>query len=122
MSLSLCSVASSAQLQKLKCRITFYSPCAKYGTKVACPNTKRAKTGVTVAAHPDFKFGTHVFIPELKGIVGNGRLIVQDRGSAVTSKKASNRKAYVFDVYVPSRALVEKYKKLNPYMDVYILK
>lgn len=120
-SLGLCVTADSAQMQKLKCRVTFYSPCTKYGSKVADPKVKRAVTGVTAAAHPHFKFGTRIFVPDLKGIVGDGRFIVQDRGSAVTSKKASNGKTYVFDIFVTSRALVNKYKKLQPYMDVYIL-
>lgn len=108
--------------KKIKCRITYYHPYQdKWGSQVACPKTKRAKKGVTVAAHPDFKFGQKVFIPKLKGIVGDGYFFVQDRGCAVTKKVASRKKSYVFDVFVNSGSELRKYvKKVPPYMDVYI--
>ena len=116
------SSLESASMRKLRCRITYYNPCKRWGCQVAAPNVKKATSGVTVAAHPDFKFGTRIEIPELKGIVDDGQFIVQDRGGAVTSKKASKGKAYVFDVFVPTRALVERYKnRLPEYMEVIVL-
>ena len=61
----------------------------------------RNKQGVGVAAHPDFSFGTRLNIPSLKGALdGDDEFTVIDRGSAVTKKKASKGKCYVFDVFV----------------------
>ena len=104
-------------------RITYYSTDGKWGSRVACQRSKRAKEGVSVAAHPNFKFGTKLYIPQLKGKIGNGNFIVQDRGGAVTSKKASRGKAYVFDIYVTSHSKIHKYAYSEPeYMKVYVLK
>lgn len=107
---------------KVRARITYYSPCSTWGSQVACQKTDRAKRGVTVAAHPRFEFGTRIRIPKLEGVVGNGEFIVQDRGSAVTSKKASRGTAYVFDVFVPSSAEVARLARTEPeYMEVIVL-
>lgn len=103
-------------------RITYYHPQSPYGSKVASPNAKKAVEGVTVAAHPDFKFGTKIFIPDLKGTVGDGVFVVQDRGSAVTKKKAAKGRAYVVDVFVNTRSKLEYLAKTKPeYMRVYII-
>ena len=104
-------------------RITYYSTDGKWGNSVACQRSKRAKEGVTVAAHPNFKFKTKLYIPGLKGRVGNGNFIVQDRGSAITSKKAARGKAYVFDIYVDSRSKIRKFARSeSEYMKVYVIK
>lgn len=104
-------------------RITYYSTDSKWGDRVACQRSKRAKEGVTVAAHPDFKFGTKVYIPGLKGKIGDGTYIVQDRGGAVTSKKASRGKAYVFDIYVSSHSKIRRFAhSQSEYMKVYVIK
>lgn len=104
-------------------RITYYSTDGKWGNLVACQRSRRAKEGVTVAAHPDFKFGTKIYIPELKGKIGEGNFIVQDRGGAVTSKKASRGRAYVFDVYVTTHSKIRRYAYSQPeYMKVYVVK
>ncbi len=109
--------------ESLRCRITYYCGDDKWGDQVADPATKRAITGVTVAAHPDFPFGTKIFIPELKGRVGDGHFIVQDRGAWVTSKKAAQGKAYVFDVYVPTKREQDSHATKRPmYMEVQILR
>ena len=107
-----------------KARITYYSHNSdKYGSHVADPNVKRAKHGITVSAHPDFKFGTEIEIPELEKQFGDGKFIVQDRGSAVTKKRATRGKAYVFDVYVEDPKLVVKYSnELPEYMVVKVTK
>lgn len=98
-------------------RITYFT-----GTRVACQKAKFAKEGVTVAAHPKFKFGTKLYIPDLKNVIGDGNFIVQDRGPAVTSKVASKGKALVFDIYVSSRAKISKFANKQPmYMKVYVL-
>lgn len=102
-------------------RITYYCGRDKWGSRVACPKTIRANRGLTVAAHPDFKFGQKIYIPKLKNIIGDGYFNVQDRGSAVTSRLASKGKAYVFDVYVSSyNELKRNSRKLPMYMDVHI--
>ena len=112
-------------VEKYKARITYYTGAEdrRYGSRVADPNTKRAKAGVTVAHHKRYKFGTIVKIPKLKGVVGNGYFEVQDRGPAINSKRASRGKTYVIDVYVKDKRTIRKLAKTMPmYMDVYIIK
>jgi len=120
-----CSYAmSSKKTQEVyTARITYYSTDRKWGNRVACQSSKYAKEGITVAAHPKFKFGTEIYIPGLKGKLGDGHFVIQDRGSAVTSKKASRGKAYVFDIYVNSHSKVRKFAhSSSEYMKVYIQK
>ena len=107
-----------------RARITFYSHNSdKWGKRVADPKAGGAKHGTTVAAHPDFKFGTELEIPELKNFFGDGEFVVHDRGSAVTKKRAAKGRAYVFDVYVEDPKLVKKYsKELPEYMVVKVIK
>lgn len=109
--------------EKHYARITYYSVGQdKWGDLTACPETPRAKEGITVAAHPEFDFGTEVYIPGLKDKIGDGKFIVQDRGSAVTKKKASKGKHYVFDVFVKNKSLLRKHAYNRPmYMEVYVL-
>jgi 3D (Asp-Asp-Asp) domain-containing protein len=116
-------IDKSKYTQVYTARITYYSTDSKWGNRVACQRSKRAKEGVSVAAHPNFKFGTKLYIPQLKGKIGNGNFIVQDRGGAVTSKKASRGKAYVFDIYVTSHSKIRKHAYSQPeYMKVYVQK
>jgi len=105
--------------KKIRARITYYFPEKIYGTKVAQRGVKKAVVGRTIAAHPVFAFGTKIIIPKLKNKVGCGEFIVQDRGSAVTRKKASHGKNYVFDVYVSSREEMNHLARTMPeYMEV----
>ena len=104
-------------------RITYYTNDIKWGNKVACQTSKIATEGTTVAAHPDFKLGTKVFIPDLKGTLDDGVFVVQDRGTAVTKKKASNGRAYVFDVYVKNDEKLNRFARTKPeYMKIFVLK
>ncbi len=113
---------SKSKKVKIRARITYYSTGEdKWGARNADPKSKRSKVGVTVAAHPRFKFGTKLFIPKLKGIIGDGDFIVQDRGGAVTRKVASKGKHYVFDVYVTPSQRRKYENQLSEYMDVYII-
>lgn len=130
LSLSCCSsetfdktLGFGQQLPPQMARVTYYNPSeCHWGSEVACPKTRRAKEGVTIAAHPDFYFGQKIFIPELKGVIGNGEFLVQDRGSAVTRKKASKGKTYVFDVFVRSGSSMRKHAKKNSeYMEVFLI-
>ena len=95
----------------------YHPPAVK---TLADPKTKKAKQGITIAAHPDFKFGQEVFIPFLRNKIGDGHFTVQDRGSWVTKKKASSGKTYVFDVFVNSKSFFRKATKYQHYMYVYI--
>jgi len=104
-----------------KARVTYYSADGKWGNRVACQKAKYAKEGVSVAAHPMFKFGTVLEIPALKGIIGDGKFVVQDRGPAVTKKVASRGKTLVFDVYVASHSKIHKMKTAVPdYLEVIV--
>jgi hypothetical protein len=113
------SALGSAKDKTYRARVTYYSD----GKQVAWSKVKKGIVGVSVAAHPDFKFGTAITIPALAGVVGDGKYVVHDRGPAVTKKTASKGKAYVFDVYVPTSARVRQlaYSKSIPtYMDVIV--
>lgn len=115
-------IGISTKGEWINARVTYYTPASPYGDNVACQKAKRAKEGITVAAHPRLPFGTKVEIPDLKGIIGNGSFIVQDRGSAVTSKKASRGKTDVIDVFVNSNQKLIKLTKTKPeYMNVRII-
>ena len=121
MLICLCTSVYSNE-QQFTARITYYYPQAPYGCKVACPDTSKAKEGITVACHPDFKFGTKIYIPSLKGTLGDGYFIVQDRGPAVTNKRASMGKQYVVDVFVKSRDKLLHLVKTKPaYMKIYVV-
>ena len=112
-----------AKDQWITARITYYTPESPYGKRVAWSKVKAAKEGITIAAHPKLPFGTRVEIPELKGVVGNGStFVVQDRGPAVTSKKASRGKTDVIDVFVNSNKKLRYITKTKPkYMKVHII-
>ena len=114
--------ALSANEEDMKARITYYYPAPPWGNQVACPKTSKAKKGITVAAHSDFKFGTKIYIKKLDGVIGDGRFIVQDRGPAVEKKKASKGGAYVFDIFVNNRSEIRKYISLGDYMSVKVYK
>lgn len=121
MALLCVSPLGSAKEQTYRARVTYYSNDAIWGNKVACQKAKIAQEGTSVAAHPNFKFGTKLSIPALKGIIGDGKFIVQDRGPAVTRKVAARGKTYVFDVYVSSFSKINKLKTQVPdYVDVIV--
>lgn len=121
--LSACSPIEAANAesndQTIKARITYYCAEKIFGSHVAQPNVKTAIANHTIAAHPDFKFGTQIVIPKL----GN-TYIVQDRGPAVTRKVASGGKKdskYVFDVFCNSRAEMNRLAKTQPaYMEIIV--
>lgn len=104
-------------------RITYYcaSEDGKWKNRVSDQKVKYARYGTTVAACPSVPFGTKVVIPKLRGIIDDGQFVVQDRGSAVTSKKASGGKLPVIDVYVRSREEMRNLaRKLPRYMEILI--
>jgi len=85
-------------------RVTYYC-CGedKYGSRVADPKVRRARQGITVAAEPQFPFETHIDIKALSFVLPSEHFLIQDRGTAVTARKASHGKTPVFDVYATPR-------------------
>lgn len=127
--LSACGTVTATKRgsKSLWARVTYYTRHEdKWGNKVACSTKFRAKQGRTVAAHRDFPFGTKVTIPDLKEELGSAPLIVEDRGSAVNSKKAVPKTCrswmYDFDVYLdmPNRAMKRFASNQPPFMKVYV--
>lgn len=122
-----CSSLPVSVHSPMKARITWYSNHEdKYGWHTA--SGAHATEGRTVAAHPNFKFGTKLFIPALKPIIGSSVFIVEDRGSDVTRRKAATHGEYVFDVYINARnkhmstARIKQLGNLITHAEVYPLK
>jgi len=103
-------------------RVTYYTVGEdKYGSLVADPSVKRAKPGITCAAHKSRKFGTKLHIPQLKGVVGDGTFIVQDRGGAVNKRTASKGKREVIDIFVKDKKTMKRLMRSQPMnMKVYV--
>ena len=115
------SKTTKSSYYTVKARITYYyNGQDKWGSQVADPKTRRAKQGVTVAAHPNFKFGQKIEIQQLTKHFGDGIFLVQDRGSAVTKKTAARGKGYVFDVYCKDRTTYKRMVKNPEWMTVKI--
>lgn len=113
---------SSKKTKSFIARITFYGPHEdKYGCKLACGLL--AKEGETVAGHSNFPFFTKLSIPEFDKMLPNNHFLIEDRGSAIQSKRASRGKTYVFDVFLNkrNRELNRFASKMPPYMTVSIL-
>lgn len=74
----------------------------------------RAIEGVTLAAPARMPFGTKVVIPKLKGLVGDGKFIVQDRGKL-------ERDGGRLDVFVNNHRKRNWLAKILPeYLEYYI--
>jgi hypothetical protein len=118
----------SRNTMPIKARLTYYSAHEdKYGSHTA--SGVHAREGTTIAAGPWWHFGERVYVPALAGVVGDGHFKVQDRGTAVTLKRAIARSlratAEVFDVYLAGskrycrRRMVELTKKVGYYTEAY---
>jgi hypothetical protein len=119
------AVPQRTSAKHIQARITYYSAHEdKYGSKIAMGG--RAKEGITCAAAPGHPFGQHVVIPKLAGVVGDGTFVVQDRGSAVTKRKASHGVTEVIDIFLAGtkkackKRMVELTRKIGYYTDVII--
>lgn len=98
-------------------RITFYHKHEdKYGDHIACSKTRRAKRGYTVSAEHGFPFGTVLKIPWLARIFNTSKFVVEDRGSAVESRRASKGRTPVFDFYVGSKEMKRLAAIVPPYL------
>jgi hypothetical protein len=108
-----------AQLTATTARVTFYSRGEdKYGSKIASGG--RATEGRTVAMEKSIPFGTPVVIPFLRGVVGGGEFVCEDRGRDVNKRKASYGKYPVIDVYCANPAKRRRLSyELPEYMEVY---
>jgi 3D (Asp-Asp-Asp) domain-containing protein len=78
-------------------RVTFYYPHEDRFGATLCGGGK-AKEGLTIAAPSAIRLGTAVQIPRIKGIVGAGKFVVQDRGRKLESEFRHGRLR--LDVYV----------------------
>ena len=114
-----CTTANMAPTRAQLARITFYSKGEdKYGSRIASGG--RATEGRTVAMEKSIPFGTPVVIPFLRGVVGGGEFVCEDRGRDVNKRKASSGRYPVIDVYCANPSKRRKLAFLLPeYMDVY---
>jgi hypothetical protein len=72
------------------------------------------------------KLGTEIFVPIFKGIIGDGKMMIQDRGRDVEKLKASHKKCEVVDVYLECKNRKEFTKrvaylenKIGQYVDIF---
>lgn len=104
--------------KKIKVRVTFYSgQDDQWGSRVAWSKIERAKKGRTIAADPNiFPYGTWIEVP------GFGKLRVEDTGTDVKSKKASNGEYPVIDIYVENEEEVLRLAACSPeYIEIVVL-
>jgi 3D (Asp-Asp-Asp) domain-containing protein len=109
----------SAVGQKVRVRLTFYSPQEDgWGSQVAWPNVRCAMPGRTAAADPSlFPFGTWIEIP------GFGRRRIEDTGTAVKARTASGGTDPVIDLYVDNWKELRRLSKSAPdYLDILIIR
>ncbi len=115
-----CTTASMPALTRAQlARVTFYSKGEdKFGSKIAIGG--HAVEGRTVAMEKSIPFGTSVVIPFLRGVVGRGEFVCEDRGKDVNKRKASYGRYPVIDVYCANPAKRRKLSyELPEYMEVY---
>jgi hypothetical protein len=106
----------SKKEEKVLVRATYYHKHEdKYGNKIAIGG--RAKEGKTIAMEDAIPYGTKVEAPALKGILGDGNFIKQDRGTDVEKRKASYGTCPVVDFYVATK---RKYRWLVAHIPPYI--
>lgn len=97
---------SSVLAEELQVRVTYYdAESCVFGSQTA--TGRRAVEGVTVAVDPKvIPYGSVIEIDELRGVLGEGRFVAHDTGSAVKSRRASKahgRNLPVVDVFVKTR-------------------
>lgn len=102
-----------------KVRVTFYSKGEdKWGDKISSCPKKRAKVGVTAAADPNlFSYGTKILLkhPLIEKYFGDEEFLVEDTGTDVKKKKASNGKTPVIDLYVERKSRIRFLEQRIPY-------
>ena len=114
------TTAPVSALRKVKARVTFYNKHEdKFGSRIAMTSAFRACEGRTMAAPRVLPFNTRVMVPQLVGIVGDGKFNIEDRGGALES--AYRHGQLRLDVYVASRAKFRRLKyEMSEYMEAII--
>ncbi|MDD2709997.1 MAG: 3D domain-containing protein [Verrucomicrobiae bacterium] len=113
------SIAESFFIEKMRVRLTFYSPNDDgWGNQVAWPEVENATEGRTAAADPVIlPFGTWIDVP------GFGKRRIEDTGTAVKSRKASQGREPVVDLYVEDQEKMRHLSIETPdYMDISVLR
>lgn len=80
----------------------------KWGRRTA--SGIKAIQGITCAAAKKFPMGTKVYIPKLKGVIGNGLFEVQDRGGGESRLHTSDW----FDIFCDNKYVMNKIKYEMP--------
>ena len=114
------SASNTAAKRTIRARVTFYHPHEDhYGSRIAMTKRFRAQEGRTMAAPKVLPFQTHVVVPQLNGIVGDGSFNIEDRGGAL--ERYYRRGQLRLDVYVASRRKMRRLEYGMPeYMEVVI--
>src|SRR5258708_3797713 len=94
-------------------RVTFYDGESCHGARTSTGTITRE--GTTVAVDPrTIPYGSTIEIGQLKGVIGDGRFVAEDTGTAVVSRKAAKAQARnvpVIDVYVRTKKRVRYLEK-----------
>lgn len=114
--LLLCSCATPpiTTLGARKARVTYYAAAEDRRWRNKRADGGRIVPGKTIAMERSVPFGTPVEIPALAPVLGNSHFTVQDRGSAVESRKASHGSLPIVDVAVASIKAVNWLKAVMP--------
>jgi 3D (Asp-Asp-Asp) domain-containing protein len=86
----------------------------KFGSRIASSAKRRATIGKTLAAESAFPFGTRIHIPILDKLLGDGHCVVEDRGSAVQKRRASQGRYPVLDLYAETKKKMKQWARLIP--------
>ena len=102
---------STVKSEEVLARVTYYWGDTETSTG-AKPTPKK-----TIAVNPKrIPYGSKVTIPRM-GVT----YVAQDTGSAVVSRKASNGKTLIIDVYCATKSEADRYIKIYPmYMKIKI--
>ena len=73
----------------------------------------RAIEGITLAAPKQIPFGTRVSFPQLRGVVGTGEFVVQDRGAGASILHSPEW----FDVFVDNKQRMKQFMRLPEFLE-----
>ncbi len=73
----------------------------------------RAIEGITLAAPKQIPFGTRVSFPQLRGVVGTGKFVVQDRGAGASILHSPEW----FDVFVDNKQRMKQFMRLPEFLE-----
>jgi len=106
------------QAKPVKVRLTTYHRNEDYWTRqLKSASGTRLREGISVAGDPRiFPYGTKIYIE------GVGVRKVHDTGTAVISKKASNGKLPIVDIFFMQKKCAEQFANSHRYARVWVLK